>query len=150
MDVRSLLKKCMMDFLLIQAGITLAMGVSGCMMPSAYDGITHYFFFLPFVYAFFCMVPSVVIYSAKELSIKEMLVRKVLHFILIELIVMLVSYGIGALENAFLRKAIPLSVVVVYAAINVLEYLFYKSEADTMTRRLQDIRKKGREDESGE
>lgn len=141
MELKSILKKCMLDFLVIQAGITLAMGIIGCINPPSY-GVSHYLFFMPFVYAFFCVIPSVVVYSSKELSIKQMLVRKAIHFVLIELIVMLISYKTGVLASTFMRIAIPLSAAAVYIMVNVLEYLFCKLEADTMTKKIQCVREK--------
>ena len=141
MELRSVLKKCILDFLMIQAGITLAIGVIGCIKTPEL-GVTHYSFFMPFVYAFFCVIPSLVIYSAKELSIKQMLVRKVIQFFLIELIVMLVSYMIGTLNNSFICIVILLAVAIVYVLVNVFEYLFCKSEADTMTKKIQHIKEK--------
>ncbi|MBD5453018.1 MAG: hypothetical protein HDR30_01655 [Lachnospiraceae bacterium] len=141
MELRSILKKCMIDFLMIQAGITFAIGVIGCIKTPAL-GVTHYSLFMPFVYAFFCVIPSFVIYSAKELSIKQMLIRKVIQFLLIEFIVMLISYIIGTLNNTFICIAIILAVIVVYIVVNVLEYLFCKSAADAMTKKIQRIKEK--------
>ena len=141
MELRSILKKCMTDFFMIQAGITFAIGVIGCIKTPAL-GVTHYSFFMPFVYAFFCVIPSFVIYSAKELSIKQMLVRKVIQILLIELVVMLVSYMIGTLNNTFIFIAIILAVIVVYISVNILEYFFYKAEADAMTMKIQQIKER--------
>ena len=141
MELKSILKKCMIDFLMIQAGITFTIGVIGCIKTPAL-GVTHYSFFMPFVYAFFCVIPSLVIYSAKELSIKQMLIRKAIQFLLIEFIVMLVSYIIGTLNNTFICIAILLAVIAVYIAVNVLEYLFCKSVADAMTKKIQHIKEK--------
>ena len=146
MELRSILKKCMMDFLMIQAGISLAIGVIGCIKTPAL-GVTHYSFFVPFVYAFFCVIPSFVIYSAKELSIKQMLARKVIQFLLIELIVILVSYIVGTLNNTFIRIAILLAVIVIYIVVNVLEYLFCKSAADAMTKKIQHIKEKEQDEQ---
>lgn len=141
MELRSILKKCMLDFFLIQAGITFAIGVIEYIGSPA-SGAAQYIFFMPFVYAFFCVIPSVVVYSSKELSIKQMLVRKAIHFVLIELIVMLISYKTGVLASTFMRIAIPLSAAAVYIMVNVLEYLFCKLEADTMTKKIQCVREK--------
>lgn len=142
MELRSILKKCMLDFFLIQAGITFAIGVIECIGSPA-SGAAQYIFFMPFVYAFFCVIPSIVVCSSKELSIKQMLVRKAIHFALIELIVMLISYKTGVLASTFMRIAIPLSAAAVYIMVNVFEYLFCKLEADIMTKKIQCIREKG-------
>ncbi|MCI9398449.1 MAG: hypothetical protein HFJ07_01300 [Lachnospiraceae bacterium] len=145
MELKSILKKCMLDFLVIQAGITLAMGIIGCINPPSY-GVSHYLFFMPFVYAFFCVIPSFVVYSTRELSIKEMLVRKVIHFFLIEVIVMTVSYMAGALDNAYMCISILLAVPVIYIVVNVMGYLFYKSEANMMTKKIQHIKQNQQEE----
>ena len=126
---------------MIQAGITFAIGVIECIGTST-SGAAQYIFFMPFVYAFFCVIPSIVVCSSKELSIKQMLVRKAIHFALIELIVMLISYKTGVLASTFMRIAIPLSAAAVYIMVNVLEYLFCKLEADTMTKKIQCVREK--------
>ena len=145
MELKSILKKCMMDFLMIQAGITFTIGVIGCIKTPSL-GVTHYSFFMPFVYAFFCVIPSLVIYSAKELSIKQMLIRKAIQFLLIEFIVISVSYIIGTLNNTFICIAIILAVIVVYIVVNVFEYLFCKSAADAMTKKIQHIKEKEQND----
>ena len=54
MELKSILKKCMIDFLMIQAGITFTIGVIGCIKTPSL-GVTHYSFFMPFVYAFFAL-----------------------------------------------------------------------------------------------
>lgn len=145
MELKSILKKCMIDFLMIQAGITFTIGVIGCIKTPSL-GVTHYSFFMPFVYAFFCVIPSLVIYSAKELSIKQMLIRKAIQFLLIEFIVISVSYIIGTLNNTFICIAIILAVIVVYIVVNVFEYLFCKSAADAMTKKIQHIKEKEQND----
>lgn len=145
MELRNILKKCMINFLMIQAGITLSIGIISCINPPT-AGINHYVFFMPFVYAFFCILPSFVTYSKKELSIKQMAIRKVIQFLLIELVVMLISYIMGPLHDTFMSVAIMLAVAVVYAAVIFLGYLVSKSEADAMTKKIQHIKELEQED----
>lgn len=132
MELREFLKRRVLSFLMIQAGITLSVGIIGCIKPPPH-GLNHYAFFMPFVYAFFCILPSFVMYSSKELSVRQMALRKVIQFFLTESVTLLISYLIGTLDNAFLCVAITAAVAVIYAAVNVLDYLFLKSDADMMT-----------------
>ena len=88
MDIKNFWKSKLMDFLMIQAGITFGMGVIGCFNPP-HNGLSHYIFFMPFIYAFICVMISCVTYSPKELSIKAMFVRKMIQFILIEVVVLI-------------------------------------------------------------
>lgn len=134
-------KKYMTDFLLIQAGITLAMGMIGCIAPPE-EGLDHHILFMPFVYAAFCLLPSVVTYSSKELNIRQMVFRKIIQFLLIELVVLLISYLAGALFSTFMFMAIMLAVAVIYAAVNWIDYVVEKSASAAMTQKLQHIKEK--------
>jgi len=148
MEFKNILKKCMIDFLMIQAGITMAIGVISCINPPP-KGMNHYMFFMPFVYAFFCIIPSFVTCSRKELSIKQMAVRKVIQFILIELSVILVSYVMGPLHDISMGIAIIIAAAVVYAAVNCFGYLISKADAEAMTKKIQRI-KEQKEDKQHE
>lgn len=143
MEFRYIFKKCIGNFLMVQAWITLAIGVLGCIKPPP-GGIDHRLFFMPFVYAFFCIFPSLIVYSRKELSIKQMAVRKVIQFLLIELIVILISYLAGAIDDVFMRAAIIVAVAVIYITVSVFSYLISRSDAEAMTRKIQ--RMKGEKD----
>lgn len=140
MEIRNILKKCMIDFLMIQVGITLAIGFISCINPPPM-GINRYMFFMPFVYAFFCILPSFVTHSRKELSIKQMIVRKVIQFILIESLVVLVSYIMGPLHDISMCIAIIIAVAVIYAVVNCLDYFISKAESEAMTKKIQCIKK---------
>lgn len=138
MELKEFLKKRAVDFLMIQAGITFSVGIIGSVSGSA-TYITPYAFFMPFVYAFFCILPSFVVYSPKELSISQMVVRKVIQFLLIELVTLLISYLIGTLHSTFVCIAIVVTVAVVYAIINLIDYLTEKSDTDSMNKKIQSI-----------
>ena len=140
MEIRNILKKYMVDFLMMQAGITLAIGVISCINPPS-TGINRYMFFMPFVYAFFSILPSFVTYSRKELSIKQMAVRKVIQFVLIELLVVLVSYIMGPLHDFSMCIAIIIAVAVIYAIVNCLDYCTSKVDSEAMTKKIQYIKK---------
>ena len=136
MELGEFLKRCAVSFLMIQAGITLSVGIICCIKPPPH-GLSHYAFFMPFVYAFFCILPSFVVYSSKELSVRQMAVRKVIQFFLTEFVTLLISYLIGTLDSAFLCVSIAAAVAVIYVAVNLLDYLLLKSDADMMTTAIQ-------------
>ena len=132
MEFRNSLKKYINDFLMIQAGITLSIGIISRLSPPP-AGMDPNMLFMPFVYAFFCTLPSLIVYSKKELSIRQMAVRKIIQFLLIELTVILISYVIGALQNPFMCTAIIIAVAVVFRLVNCFSYLISKSDAKAMT-----------------
>lgn len=141
MEFRTILRKCINNFLMIQAGITLAIGIISCIQPPQM-GVNRFMFFMPFIYAFFCTLPSLVVYSKKELNLKQMVIRKIIQFVLVELIVFLISYVMGPLRDIFMSVAIIVAVAVVYAIVNCLDYLIAKSDAKAMTEKLHQIKGK--------
>lgn len=145
MELKDFLKRCLLNFLLIQAGITLSVGIIGCITQSE-KGLKYYAFFMPFVYAFFCVLPSFLTYSRKELNIKQMIIRKAIQFILIEAVALLISYLSGALINSFMCIAIASSVAVICIAVALIGYFLSKNDADAMTKKLQILKKNESED----
>jgi len=144
MEWKEFLKKSLIDFLIIQAGITLAIGIIGCIKQPTTD--FHYAgFFVPFLYAFFCLLPSVVTYSSYELSIKQMIVRKVIQLLLIEGIVLLISYIVGALSDFLMGMIIAFVVVIIYILANFIDYYIARSNAYLMTKKVKSMKKGGRE-----
>lgn len=143
MEFRTILRKCINNFLMIQAGITLAIGIISCIQPPQM-GVNRFMFFMPFIYAFFCTLPSLVVYTKKELSLKQMVIRKIIQFVLIELIVFLISYVMGPLRDIFMSVAIIVAVAVVYATVNCLDYLIAKSDTKAMTKKLLQLKERKR------
>lgn len=144
MEWKEFFKKCTIDFLLIQSGITLAIGIIGCIIPSP-EGISPYVFFMPFVYAFFCILPSFVVYSPKELDIRQIIVRKIIQFVLTEAVVLLISCIAGSLNDAFTLIAIASAAAVIFVGVNLLECLISKISADQMTQKILLIKKREQE-----
>ena len=144
MEFRNSLKKYINDFLMIQAGISLSIGIISLLSPPP-AGMDPNMLFMPFVYAFFCTLPSLIVYSKKELSIRQMAVRKIIQFLLIELTVILISYVIGALQNPFMCTAIIIAVAVVYLLVNCFSYLISKSDANAMTQKIRHIKEQKKE-----
>lgn len=138
MELKEFMKLRLFDFLLIQVGITLAMGIIGCIDPP-HDGLPHYILFMPFVYAFFCTIPGCVTYSSKELSIREMAVRMGIEFALDEIAALSVAYFTGALTSGFMVTAIMIAVAVIFLFVAWIDYSMSKSDTDEMTKKIKEL-----------
>lgn len=138
MELREYFKKILLDFLMIQAGINITIGIIGLLNPSQ-NVISPTAFFMPFVYAFFCTLSSLVTYSSKEISARKMLFRKIIQFILIELTVIFITYSADALADKTMFTAVLVSVFIIYLLVNLVDYFFSKTQADKMNQKLRDI-----------
>lgn len=139
MDIKNFWKSKLMDFLMIQAGITFGIGIIGCINPP-HNGVSHYILFMPFIYAFFCVMISCVTYSPKELSIKAMFVRKMIQFILIEVVVLIISDIASSSLESSMVVSIMIAVAVIYVAVNYIDYRIAKNATDEMTRKIKELK----------
>lgn len=85
-------------------------------------------------------VPVVVFKSRHELSMGEMLVRRVVHFLLIEIIVMCNEYFWDEIRDIKTLSRIAVSVLVVYLFVAVGDWLLGYMEAQKMNRMLEKIK----------
>ncbi len=85
-------------------------------------------------------VPVVVFKSKRELSVSEMVVRRVVHFLLIEIIVMSNEFFWDGIKDIKTLSRIALSVLVVYMFVAVGDWLLGYMEAQRMNRMLERIK----------
>lgn len=85
-------------------------------------------------------VPAVVFKSRHELSMGEMVVRRVIHFLLIEIIVMCNEYFWDDIKDIKTLSRIAVSVLVVYLFVAVGDWLLGYMEAQKMNRMLEKIK----------
>ena len=139
MEFKEYMKKIVRDFFMIQAGINIAIGTIGMVYPGQVK-LSPMAFFMPFIYAFFCILPSFILYSPRELGIKQMLFRKVVHFFLLEAIVLSLTYFVKALTDSFIVVSIFIAVFVVCLFVTLADYIYSKTQADKMTEKLKKIK----------
>lgn len=85
-------------------------------------------------------VPVVVFKSKHELSMGEMVVRRVIHFLLIEIIVMCNEYFWDEIRDIKTLSRIAVSVLVVYLFVAVGDWLLGYMEAQKMNRMLEKMK----------
>lgn len=98
MSRKEIAKEILMSYFIVVTLINIAMAVLGLLLDK--DRTFGYeAFFSPMIYGFLGIIPSLISYSRKELSIKEMTVRKILQFIFLEAVILsfMVLNGVGEL-----------------------------------------------------
>lgn len=95
-------------------------------------------FAAPLIYGAAGTVPNIVMYSKRELTVKELLVRKVIQFVLIEVIVMLVAfYDVDTFwKQPEIIIAVGISVFVIYVIASVIDWIQNYISAKQMTEEL--------------
>ncbi len=139
--MRNFLKMQGFVFLLCNLFISLDMAIVGLILePDAQPGYTVLFF--PPLYAFLCTIPSFFMYSKKELTVKAVIVRRILQIITIEAIIIgfiiCVNTDIKLSEIAL----IAVSILLVFLAVWLINWLRARMEANKLNAVLESLNKK--------
>ncbi len=138
MSFKAFLKKCMMQYFIITTCVTAATAILGLLIDRTakfgYEG-----YFSPLIFGFLGTAPSLVMYSRKELSFRQMLLRKILHFVLLESTLILFGVWNGLLPGFSDALSFALTVFVVYLAVNLISWRLDQKEADDINKSLKMI-----------
>jgi hypothetical protein len=132
------LKKNLMNFFIIVTCITAAIGILGSNFdPNAVLGYEA--FFSPIIFGLIATVPSFILYSPKELSFEHMLLRRVLHFITLELLLIGFGYLSGILKETSVTISYAISIFIVYLITNVVQWIIDSRTADSINKGLKGL-----------
>ncbi|MGN1147620.1 MAG: hypothetical protein ACI4TB_04305 [Lachnospiraceae bacterium] len=125
-----------MTFFVCTACICILEGILGMIfMPEIQFGYDA--FFSPPLFGLFSVLFGVVNYSKRELGVKEVLFRRVIHLLLIEGLVFGLNYMAGAIFPAFMAIALFFSIAVVFVMVYVVLYLYDRKSAELFNQELR-------------
>lgn len=128
------LKTTARDFFVIVTLINVATFVLGSVFRPE-DRFGYDAFLSPIIYGFLATIPILVTYSSKELTVKQMIVREIIRFFLIEILLIVFGFGASGLsaENMPAVIGFAVSVAVIYVLVYVISWLLDCKEAQKMT-----------------
>lgn len=144
-------KKFLVDkltlFFMLSTLITAAVSLIG----SSYDrdALLGYDALLsPLRYAALCMLPTFVTWSGHELSVGELLFRKVLMLVLLEGVMLYIAFTSPVIDTGRIRVVLTImgSVLVIFLLVNLFLWLRDLAEAGKMNRDLENFRRSHEED----
>ncbi len=129
---------CIRTFFTVVVLINVVMFLLGLyFMPEAQFGYEA--FAVPLIYGFVGTLPNVVMYSKRELKIGELIVRKVIQIVLIEIMVLFVAFY-DAGEHMIKQEIIAstaVSILVIYVLATFFDWLQNYLAAKQITEELQ-------------
>lgn len=136
-------KKILLSYFLVVTGITAAAGIVGSIyMP--HETFGYQAFLSPFLFGLIAVIPSLVTYSRKELSIKQMFFRFALHFLLLEVMILYFAYLEGLLRSRSITVSLFLSVLIIDLTVRLVMWLndrHLASELNNALRKMQETDK---------
>lgn len=122
------------SFFIIVTLINVAVFILGSMfLPNAEFGYEAFLY--PLIYGVFSLIPYVILYSKKELTLKQMIIRKVLQLICIEAILVSIVFGMEAFNKEFTAMVLMfcLSIFVIFVLVHLVTFVLDSQTAKKLT-----------------
>lgn len=129
MDFKTfLVKKVMMSFFVSTTCITAAMALVGMIFDPA-TRFGYEVLLSPLLFGTVASLPMLVKYSRNELSLKQTVVRNVIHFVLLEVIILSILYFVGVLTTISMMVSLGVSIFVIDITVNLVLWVNDKKTA---------------------
>lgn len=98
----------------------------------------------PLILGFLTLIPTLITYSSKELTIRQLLFRKAIQLLLDIVIVIAVIFAESEINSETVTAAIGVSVsiVIVFAAVHVIEWTLERRTAKQLTEQLAEFQQR--------
>lgn len=126
-------------FFIVTTLITIVMGVMGLIWERD-RLLTYEVMFSPVIIGFISVLPSIVMYSKKELTLRQLVFRKVLHLFLLEIELIAFSKIMG-IWNKVIGLPFVVSILIVAVLVQVFLWLIGLQRANTITNELKAFQK---------
>lgn len=138
MSLVSFIKKNLIDYFIIVTGVNVATAILGMNFdPDRVFGYQAYF--SPLIFGAVAVLPSIVMYSRRELSFRRMLIREALHLVVLEITLIAFGYFSGLLTNWSIIAAFAVGVLLVDAFTLFIRYLIDSKTAVEINKGLRRI-----------
>jgi hypothetical protein len=135
MSLGEFLRKSLMSFFIIVTCVSVVIGTLGLIYePNRRIGYEAYF--SPLIFGVIGVLPSIVTYSKKELTIKQMIFRKVLQLLLLEILILSFMYRMGIMEPN-MALLIALSVFGVFLIVHFISWIIDRDKAAQLNQDLK-------------
>jgi len=118
-------------------------------LGTAFFNPTHTFTFrevmLSALFALAGDLPSLVYYSNKELSIKSRYIRMVIHFVLLEVVILTFGNITGQVSGVEQTALFGLEILVIYLLVGLITWLIDRRTANNINQQLSNIRSEKKE-----
>ena len=137
---RGTFTRMVLDYILIQAEITLSFGIIGSIFAKDVS-ISFRYFFLPAILGLICILPCVITYVKEDLTVKQIIIQRVIEWIILEVVFIWMAYKmLGDVPGKLGYVAIGFSILFFDVATYVISYFLEKREADDINAKLDQLR----------
>jgi Flp pilus assembly protein TadB len=136
MNFIGFMKKNLRDYFIIVTGINVAMAFLGMNLDTE-RSFGYEAFFSPLIIGAVAVLPSFVLYSTKELGLKQMIVRRGLHLLVLEFTLTVFGYLAGLFTSLAIVLPFVLTVLLVYLFTLLIRWILDSRTAQEINKGLK-------------
>lgn len=139
MSFKEYIKNELTSFFIITTCVNIVMFVLGSIYNKGVM-FSYEILLYPPLYGLFATIPSIILYSRKELTMRQFMIRKILHFVCLEVLLVLITFSGENLcrENADIIVSFVISVFIVTLCVNLVSWVLDKRQAKLLMQELVD------------
>lgn len=101
-------------------------------------------FLSPLIYGALTVIPTMIMYSGKELPIRQLILRKAIQLVMDILIVVAVIFAGNPVNRETVTAAagVSVSIVIVFAAVHLIEWMLARRTAKQLTEQIAAFQKR--------
>lgn len=132
------IKDNLMNFFIIVTLVNLAIFICGTFFAPE-QKITYAAFIVPILDGLLGIIPGLIMYSKRELTLKQMIVREFIQLASIELIILFFTIGVSGFNSANLLNIsmVAASVAIIYVLVVLIRFFLDSRNAKKMTNDLK-------------
>lgn len=138
MSFKDFLKKNLMNFFIIVTCVNIAIGILGAQFD-AQATLGYEAYFSPIIFGAIATFPSLIQYSPGELTFKQMLFRRVLHFITLEILLIGFAYSSRIIQGVTMFISFSITVFLVYLITNIIRWIIDNNTANEINKGLKKL-----------
>lgn len=140
------LKRFLVNKLILFFMLSTLISVAVFLIGTAFDGgarLGYDALLVPIEYAALCMLPTLVMWSRRELSVRELLVRKVLMLVLLEGVILFIAFTSPVIDTSSVWIVLTIAgrVLIIFVLANLFLWLKDSAEAKNISRDLEQFQK---------
>ena len=140
--MKETMKKLLEVFLTCHFLISAAIGVCGMILGGTDAKLEYRDMFAPALMAFLCTLPTLLTIQSEKLTEKQILRRKILQVLLVEVIVLsMVHFGFHGINSVGSAFTVAVSVLLVFVGVSLADWARGYVEAEELNRRLAQLQK---------
>lgn len=136
MSIKAFLKRRLLEYCIITTCVTAVTAILGLSIsPEVRFGYEA--FFSPLLFGLLSLIPSLVMYSRKELSFRQAIIRKVLHLLLLEALLTAFGHWNGMFQASGDIAFFMITVFAVYILVHLISWQLDRKEAGEINKTLK-------------